>query len=163
MLQCSMCKKRKDESEFWKNKSRKTWYYPNCKQCANSYKYGRRSSNKDKVKEYNRKDNIRNWFRPESRLKYIWQAMKRRCNNPEAYGYQRYGARWIKVERKSFKDFYKDMAPWYIAHVTEYGYWRKNVQIDRIDNDWNYCKENCRWVTAKENNPHNHEKEFNSN
>jgi hypothetical protein len=32
------------------------------------------------------------------------------------------------------------------------------LQLDRIDNDKGYSPDNCRWVTAKENNPCNKKK-----
>ena len=54
--------------------------------------------------------------------------------------YKNYSDRWIKNEWESFEDFYKDM----------YSTYKEWLTIDRINNDWNYCKENCRWATYKE-------------
>lgn len=36
----------------------------------------------------------------------------------------------------------------YESHVKEF--WEKNTTIDRIDTDWDYCKDNCRRATMKE-------------
>lgn len=73
----------------------------------------------------------------------IWNQMKRRCykkNHPE---YFRYGARGIRVceEWHDFKNFYRDM-----------GTRPKNRSLDRIDNNGNYSKSNCRWATIKQQN-----------
>lgn len=64
-----------------------------------------------------------------------------RCNNLQNIYYYYYGWRGIKCEWESIEDFIKDMWEWY----------KPWLQIDRINNDWNYCKENCRWITPKEN------------
>jgi hypothetical protein len=67
--------------------------------------------------------------------------MIRRCNKESNKDYHRYGGRGIRVcERWSkFTNFVEDMG------IPESG-----MTIDRIDNDGAYDKDNCRWVTNKE-------------
>jgi len=73
---------------------------------------------------------------------------KNRCEYPKKSSYKYYGWRWIKFERKNFSDFKNDMYESYLAHVEQY--WEKETTLDRIDSNWNYCKENCRRATWDE-------------
>lgn len=73
-----------------------------------------------------------------------WREMKKRCYQKTYQHYDRYGARGITVceeWREDFLAFYKDMGE---PPTQEH-------QLDRIDNNGNYNKKNCRWVTRQEN------------
>lgn len=79
-----------------------------------------------------------------TRLHTIWSNMKSRCQNSAHPQYKYYGGRGIAVCPEwcgSFLEF----AEWAYSH----GY-REHLTIDRIDNDGNYCPDNCRWATWKQ-------------
>jgi len=82
----------------------------------------------------------------------IWGGIKKRCFNKKTKYYKRYGGRGIKVCDRwlKFENFRDDMYKSYLEHVKEYG--EKNTSIDRINNNGNYCLENCKWATYEEQN-----------
>jgi hypothetical protein len=77
----------------------------------------------------------------------VWCGMLSRCNCVTCEAYPNYGGRGISVcdEWLEFINFNK----W--AEQSGYSY-DENLELDRIDNNGNYCPENCRWVTHTENN-----------
>src|SRR3990167_4739861 len=78
----------------------------------------------------------------------VWRSMLKRCNNKNHKSYKRYGGRGIKILWSSFEDFAQDMYQDYQKHCEEFG--SRNTSIDRIDNNNNYYKKNCKWATWKE-------------
>ena len=70
-----------------------------------------------------------------------WNAMKQRCDNPNAPEYELYGGRGVTYpdEWKTFKGFVDDM-----------GVRPNGTSLDRINPFGNYSKDNCRWATKLE-------------
>lgn len=85
-----------------------------------------------------------------SRFYRTWRSILVRCNSPKYIEAHRYLKRGIKCEWNSFEEFYLDMNESYLKHVNLYG--EKNTSIDRINNDGNYSKKNCKWSTSVEQN-----------
>ena len=79
------------------------------------------------------------------KLFLVWETMRSRCNNPNRLKYKDYGARGIKVCEEWNKSA-ESFCNWALLR----GY-RDGLQLDRIDNNGNYCPENCRFVSPKEN------------
>lgn len=67
--------------------------------------------------------------------------MKTRCNNPNRHSSDHYIGRGITYDPRweLFVNFQNDM-----------GKRPDGTSLERIDNDKDYCKENCRWATKSE-------------
>jgi hypothetical protein len=76
----------------------------------------------------------------------VWNSINQRCYNKNNLHYKDYGGRGIMM-----CDEWKNSAKTFIEWCLDNG-WKKDLEIDRRDNDENYCPENCHFVTHIENN-----------
>lgn len=79
----------------------------------------------------------------KTKLYWVWQSMKARCNNENNKRYKHYGGRGIKVCEEWSND-YSNFHNWAVQN----GY-KEGLTIDRIDVNKNYEPNNCRWVTKE--------------
>lgn len=76
----------------------------------------------------------------DKRLYAVWNGIKQRCTNKNNPSYHNYGGRGIRIDDKWAND-YETFYNWAIKS----GY-HEGLEIDRIDNDGDYCESNCHFV-----------------
>ena len=85
---------------------------------------------------------------PDSQYRKLYQCQKDmigRCHNPKSAPWHNYGGRGISV-CDEWRASYPVFKEWALAN----GY-QSGLELDRANNDGDYCPENCRWVSHKVN------------
>lgn len=78
-----------------------------------------------------------------------WQAMRTRTTNENYWAFSEYGGRGINSDEfENFIDFYDLMYESFLVAAEKFG--KKNVSLERIDNNKSYSKDNCKWIHIKE-------------
>jgi len=91
---------------------------------------------------------MRNYMREVRKRKPLyatWIGIKQRCYNINNLAYLRYGGRGIVVCSEWLNN-YEAFEKWALLSG-----WQHGLTIDRIDNNGNYCPENCQLLSKSQN------------
>jgi len=127
--QCRKCRRILSDKDFHKNANSSDGLHGICKECARK----KAAASRERIKQ------------KYDGLLDVYYDMLRRCYDRQSVSFRRYGGRGIAV-----CDEWRNDRMAFVRWAQEHGH-RQGLQIDRIDNDGNYCPENCRFVTRAEN------------
>jgi len=165
---CPDCNKIKKINEFYLNKYKLDGLASICKLCSKFREKVRYQKSKEKIAQKSKiryKSNqeryryLHKLYYKNNKViilkkqkayhkKYPWKNLlshiKQRCNNPKTTNYKHYGGRGIQ---NKFKNADEIKFLWF----RDKAYLMNKPSIDRINNDGNYCIENCRFIELGKN------------
>lgn len=94
-------------------------------------------------------DRTRTHGMTDTRLYRTWCGIKSRCTNANYKHYDRYGGRGISICNEWFNSF-ETFRDWAYSNGYDDALSGREQSLDRIDVDGNYCPENCRWISMKQ-------------